>query len=817
MRFFSSVILMLVATTSSLAQTVPPALFAPGKTEDLQALTLKRVEVDAKVTSLLSETKTTMTFCNSLNRVLEGTLHFPLPEGATVSGYALDVNGELVDGVIVEKNKGQVVFEKEVRKGIDPGLIEWTKGNNFKTRVYPIPAKGCRIVSVSFVSPLNISNGRGNYILPLNFKDTLAEFSLRMTVAQSTSAPRVTWPGPGGIQLQKKDNSWVAETNLRGQPLVGQLVLALPDASQTKILVEETPNHEIHFLIHDILDEKLSQIALATSNQPSKISILWDISGSRQNTNHTKEIKVLETLFSRFEKNALTVELIPFCNVAQPVKSFTVRNGKADELLAAIRSLSYDGGTQMAAISPLEKAAVPDFYLLFSDGLSNFGSAEAKGFKAPVYAFSEDLTLNALFLKWLTQKTGGDFFNLNSTKPEQAAASIGGARLAIMSITATSGGIDQVFPRIGEPVQNILMITGKFNTHAAKLVVELGIAGQVKKRLEYKVTDVYLLSGDLVARQWAQQKVNELAVFPDQNYQALLEIGKKYGLVTPATSLIVLENLDQYVEHEIQPPASLKKMQANYNRLMAERTQQQKRETQEKLSRIIELWEQRVAWWKKKFAYPKNFRVHDEDKKEAVEERVRDDEVQMSAAPEPMMKPESAADSAGLARGAPAASEATAKSKSDDHGAQGPSQASIELAPWTPDTPYLHALQKAKTNDYFSTYLEQKKIYGTAPAFFLDCADFFAKQKQPVLSLQILSNVAELELDNAALLRVLGHRLRQLGYLDLAAMIFKDVLRLRPEEPQSYRDLALVLSDQEKYEDAMQLFAHVVMNQWEIF
>ena len=83
-----------------------------------------------------------MTFANPTDRVMEGDLYFPLPQGSTVSGYALDIEGKMVDGVAVEKHKGRQVFEQIVRQGIDPGLIEWTKGNNFKTRVFPIPAKG---------------------------------------------------------------------------------------------------------------------------------------------------------------------------------------------------------------------------------------------------------------------------------------------------------------------------------------------------------------------------------------------------------------------------------------------------------------------------------------------------------------------------------------------------------------------------------------------------------------------------------------------------------------------------------------------------
>ena len=64
-----------------------------------------------------------------------------------------------------------------------------------------------------------------------------------------------------------------------------------------------------------------------------------------------------------------------------------------------------------------------------------------------------------------------------------------------------------------------------------------------------------------------------------------------------------------------------------------------------------------------------------------------------------------------------------------------------------------------------------------------------------MLGARILSNLAELRIDDPALLRVMAWRLSQAGDLETAAGVLEKVLRLRPEEPQSKRDLALVLAD----------------------
>ena len=75
-----------------------------------QPIEVKDADIRAAVNGVHAETTMTLTFFNPNSRILEGELYFPLPTDATVSGYALDINGQLVDGVIVEKEKAGVVF-----------------------------------------------------------------------------------------------------------------------------------------------------------------------------------------------------------------------------------------------------------------------------------------------------------------------------------------------------------------------------------------------------------------------------------------------------------------------------------------------------------------------------------------------------------------------------------------------------------------------------------------------------------------------------------------------------------------------------------
>jgi len=129
--------------------------------------------------------------------------------------------------------------------------------------------------------------------------------------------------------------------------------------------------------------------------------------------------------------------------------------------------------------------------------------------------------------------------------------------------------------------------------------------------------------------------------------------------------------------------------------------------------------------------------------------------------------------------------------------------AAIAIKPWDPNTPYIKAMKAVPADQAYGVYLEQRKTFGRSPAFYLDCADFLVEHGRRDLGVRVLTDIAELQLQDARLLRVAAHRLMQVAATptgaarerELAIDLFEKVLALRPEEPQSYRDLALALAD----------------------
>src|SRR5258708_2433246 len=142
MRLTLTGLLALFFVMPALAQM--PSLKVNG--ESTETVFLQKLDVDVRITGAVATTTWTMTFTNNSNRLLEGELNFPLPQGSSVSHYALDINGKMRDAVPVEKEKATLAFENTERRRINPGLLEKVDGNTFRTRIYPINPKGTRTV-----------------------------------------------------------------------------------------------------------------------------------------------------------------------------------------------------------------------------------------------------------------------------------------------------------------------------------------------------------------------------------------------------------------------------------------------------------------------------------------------------------------------------------------------------------------------------------------------------------------------------------------------------------------------------------------------
>lgn len=157
-----------------------------------------------------------------------------------------------------------------------------------------------------------------------------------------------------------------------------------------------------------------------------------------------------------------------------------------------------------------------------------------------------------------------------------------------------------------------------------------------------------------------------------------------------------------------------------------------------------------------------------------------------------------------------------AQAKSSDGGAAAATPAaSIRLQPAASNAPYLRRLRESAPEAMYRIYLDERASFTHSTAFVLDVADLFFERGQTALGLRILSNLAEMDLENRQVLRILGYRLLQADAAELAVPVFEQVRTMAEEEPQSFRDLGLALDAVGRRQEAIQQLYEVVKRPWD--
>lgn len=794
------------------------------------ALLLEAMDVHVIIRDLLAETTLTLTFRNPHDQTLEGEFLFPLPEGSTVSGYGLDIDGEIVEGAVVEKQKARVAFEKEVRKSIDPGLVEWVRGNNFRTRVYPILPNKSRTVMIRYVSNLLSDQGEGIYILPLNMQRTIADFHLKVEVVKGTVKPEAS-SGLANFRFSKWEDRFVAEAREKNFTPNEDLRIALPKLPAQLVSVEHDGKQEAVFVIHETPSVPKPPIQ---SKPPKRIGLFWDASLSQNNANREREWDFLRQLFARWD--TLVVDVVVFRDQPDEMKTFLILDGKIDVLETYLNKEPLDGGTALGNLTFPQNVPedhredgqpnVYDLHLLMSDGLGNLGQNLPEASPIPLYTVASTSDSDHLKLAHIAGSSGGDHLNLSRQNPADAARVVGTARFEFLGAEYDETAISEVYPKSRQPISGAFQLSGRLLTEQASLVMRFGYRGEPEQRVAVTLRRSEASDTGLVPRFWAQQKVNELALFEELNKDELLSIGRRYGLVTPGTSLLVLENLEQHLKHDIEPAASRPEMRQAWQARKAVIEKESQKARKDRLERVVALWQARTSWWEKDFTnWQQILKTKRKGKAKSRHSAESQRPVRPSQrSPQPAMAPMSAPPLA-----EPSHDKDMANETSPDQGAK----ATITIKPWDPKTPYMATLKTAHARGRaYESYLDQRAGYGQSPAYYLDVANWYASLGEKALSHRILTSILDLGLDDPALLRVVAYRLMEQENWNEAVRLFEAVLTLRPEEPQSYRDLALALArrgEAPSYQKvnaekagrdlskAMELLYQVVMKEWDRF
>ncbi len=804
-----------------------------------QPVRLKTLAIQTTIQGGFAEISLDMLFHNPNARILEGELQFPLLPGQEISGLALDIQGEMRSGVPVPKARGQEIFEDIARRSVDPALLEATQGNAYKLRLYPIPAKGTRRVAVRILQPLTEQNGMFTLRLPLAFAKHIESFSLEALVAADTP-PRVE-SGSLGLVLEQAgmlDRGKAEKTDISPE---GWLVIGVPaSAAPGKSFNAARWRDKVYFTAMASVEVKTLKRAL-----PKVVTVVWDASGSGAKRDRAREYALLDAYFAALGDGE--ARLVVVRNAAEAPVTFPIRRGDWSDLKASIHTLAYDGATDLASWKPADDC--PE-YLLFSDGLANFGASRednvlpALRSDQRLYAVASSLEADHAFLR---HASGGRLIDLLQSGGEAAAELLLTDRtrvsLAPGELAGKGGVLLDPFAAGAEPGAGRLpcrlagWVAARSDAKAETVVLRLDHPDGRREELSFGIPlneTIPVHAGDeapLAARLWGRYAIAEMETNAERHQAAILRLGRELGIVSRETSLIVLETAAEYARYDVAPPASLKAEVA----LLRERGEAGSDAVvylpPEQLERM---WAEKVAWWEKDFdkREPRRKKVKGGIDNDAEEERgighgyagggPGQEYRRMLAAPSAAARPAPPPVPMEGMAAEPSFREAADMAAADGGAAtKGPAAAAggnvigIALQAWRSDAPYVERMNRAKKEDLYAIYLDERPGYTRSGAFFLDMADRFFAAGLPELGLRVLSNLAEIEVENRQLLRVLAYRLLEAGEARLARGILEKVRELAPYEPQSLRDLASAHAALGERSRAAELLYEVARRKWD--
>ncbi|CAF3314541.1 unnamed protein product [Rotaria sp. Silwood2] len=922
---------------------------------------------------LMHQVATTMTFRNDHNQVLEGALEFTLPETATICGFGLDVDGVIVDGVVVEKQKARITFEKEVRKGVDPGLVEIVQGNVFRTRVYPMPAGGTRTVRVIYQDQAQIENDRFLFNIPVYFNTTLEKLDISLICLHSPNDCQPEFIS--NVQFQQsfvnsngKYCSEIHQVNVEpmqdDQSITYMIKNLTSERPIPSVEIDPDDRSQAYFALCYIPPIPKSNNMVLNSRKTMWICIVWDASLSRVNVeNRNHEINILKMILNTWLLNGTDIKLtvVVFRNVLEEPCSFNVEEQdywwKLNQFLT---NLSYDGATNLFQLTTLS-STVPNatHYFLFSDCLSTMGNDKLELLNnltaKPIWIFNANFAhepTNFSLINYLINLSGGGYISREKINARNSAKDIvqwidrPQTRYLNMDVI-NNANIHDIYPSHSitlTPNTERFILVGKMSSsHSANIAVNFVISDQLhRKEFMIDKADSTTENYGLLRRLYAKQMLIELTAFPEKNKKRILDIGLKYSIVNDFTSILVLETLQQHIEHNICPHQSRTKLYNDYMAYQYNKKQEETTINQVKLAAVLNLWQTRCTWYdtiisdkqrknafKKKTSNQYGMFFSDRTRRRSrsgspvtTRSYCRERETEFYRSRRERSQSRSSVTRSSRARrletdftmedasfefmehgrfvseNAPSFFSydhrvELSHSNDDDEGGEvhelsnasrrelilmtnqlpsidkntfftptntDSSNQTITVQNWDPQTPYMDKL-KSSTNlqAAYQIYLDARPSYSKSPSFYFDIASYFFSQArssnsklssidtfnqhhslsnfdvQPssneinissfntneyeYIGLRILTSVLELELESPQLLRTVAYKLVELGLFNLAENIFRHIINLRSDEPQSFRDLALLLQESnvenKNIIEISDLFKKVIFGEWD--
>ena len=118
---------------------------------------ISELEVDASIRDQVAQVQVSQTFKNRTNQTLQVKFVFPLPQDGAIDQMTFMVDGQELEGRLLEADQAREIYQSYVRRSQDPALVQWIGMGMFQTQVFPVPPGAERTVSLRYTQICNRS------------------------------------------------------------------------------------------------------------------------------------------------------------------------------------------------------------------------------------------------------------------------------------------------------------------------------------------------------------------------------------------------------------------------------------------------------------------------------------------------------------------------------------------------------------------------------------------------------------------------------------------------------------------------------------
>lgn len=529
-------------------------------------LPVRSHEVSAEIRGDLAITEITQTFFNARSDQLEGEWAMRLPPGAIVQSFAVDMGAGFQEAAVgtVQVNPGYQLFW--ANRETYGSKLTWDGPERVRARIFPVLPGSTVRVRVRYTEWLDRQDDRRTYVYPMRAEGDaplLGEFVLTVDTRGARAGALRAGMGAaeesGRVVLRRSDFRPRADFYLDLYEPEGQEPTSAATAyrigGQASAPVAEG---EHDYVLVDVPTASIGAGAEGDTSATPAIVLLLDVSGATD----PEDLEI-----ARGVVEAVLRQLAPTDRVAIRVADVTARAPEGapegleratpelrEQILESLARADLGGATDLGQSLRDAAALVAGegrgSVIYLGDAMPTTGALDATALRAALATLDAPPRFFGLAI--------GDGANVDLLRAlfgEQARAvrDREGAARAVMHLLAEASrpmlrgvsvdlgeGIERVYPRapIAIGVGDHVRLVGRLADELPGEVVLRGTRdGQAFEQRVPLVRGTVDDEGD-VRKRWASARLREL-LDADAGREAMVELGVRFGLVTPWTSMLV--------------------------------------------------------------------------------------------------------------------------------------------------------------------------------------------------------------------------------------------------------------------------------------